>query len=322
MTRENKLALIVAFALILGVSVLLSDHLSSARTAEPGQVRETSRLPSVPQRPIRTLDDVVRDSRMASNAATPPGQADASTDPNQPLLLASDTDNRGSSGSGLPNLSQPTLLEDFLDAIAGAPSALSTQTAALREPLDSQDAGAPLVLNQRLSPRDQARPAGSTGPAGSPAAASGEPVLTEPLRHHAVRQGESLYAIAARYYGNGNLWRDLARHNTGRVKPDGTVNVGVSLRIPSRTDLTGRPAQPGATPAATPASEPRPPAPTTPAPPARPRTYTVASGDTLGEISMETLGTSRRWREIYELNRDRIPDPDNVRSGLVLKIPS
>lgn len=312
MTRENKLALIVAFALILGVSVLLSDHLSSARTAEPGQVRETSRLPSVPQRPIRTLDDVVRDARLADGPGTAPNEFNPGVGAAQPVTLAA-----GTPASTLPDLPEPTLIGDFLNMIGNAPAAMSTQ-GGVRDPLDSAGE-APLVLNQRRAARE---------PAEQPAAAnSSEPVLTEPLRHHAVRQGESLYAIAARYYGNGNLWRDLARHNPGRIKPDGSVNVGVSLRIPSRADLTGRVPQPASSPSTTPTTEPPQTPPSSPAAnpptsPARPRTYTVAAGDTLGEISMETLGTSRRWREIYELNRDRIPDPDNVRSGVVLKIPS
>lgn len=314
MTRENKLALIVAFALILGVSVLLSDHLSSARTTEPGTVHETSRLPSVPNRPIRTLDDVVRDARLGggpSEAAPFSPGAGAS----QPVNLAG-----GPPTSGLPDLPEPTLIGDFLSMIGNAPAAMGIE-GSVRDPLGSSDASddALVVLNQGRATRE---------PANQPAAANaGEPALTEPVRHHAVRQGESLYAIAARYYGNGNLWRDLARHNPGRVKPDGTVNQGVSLRIPARVDLTGRPTPAAQTPTATtptvtPTPEPRQTPPAAPSQPARPRTYTVASGDTLGEISMETLGTSRRWREIYELNRDRIPDPDNVRSGLVLKIPS
>ena len=37
---------------------------------------------------------------------------------------------------------------------------------------------------------------------------------------------------------------------------------------------------------------------------------------------MSQLGTSRRWREIYELNRDRIDDPDHVPAGTVLVLPS
>jgi len=32
------------------------------------------------------------------------------------------------------------------------------------------------------------------------------------------------------------------------------------------------------------------------------RRYTIRSGDTLGQISLDQLGTSRRWREIVELN--------------------
>jgi nucleoid-associated protein YgaU len=51
------------------------------------------------------------------------------------------------------------------------------------------------------------------------------------------------------------------------------------------------------------------------------RTYTVASGDSLSKIAQKLLGTSSRWREIYDLNRDRIKNPDLIQPGWVLKIP-
>jgi nucleoid-associated protein YgaU len=297
-TRENKLALIVAFALILGVSVLLSDHLSSARTADPGQIRETTRLPDVPVRPIRTLDDARPVTAIPAdplNDDTPPATRLAT---NQPA--------RG-----------PTMLDSLLDALGNAPGALSPERSRAAGADGEASGDGPVILEQRIA-RDE--PAPRTLPAGR-AGAPGAPTATGPVRSHPVRPGESLFVIADRYYGDGNLWRDLARHNQDRVKPDGTVNAGVMLRIPDRADLTGRPAGSPSLPTATPTDPPR--APSTPRqePPARQRTYTVASGDTLGDISMATLGTSRRWREIYNLNKDRIDDPNNVRAGLVLVLP-
>lgn len=50
--------------------------------------------------------------------------------------------------------------------------------------------------------------------------------------------------------------------------------------------------------------------------------YTVASGDNLTSISRRHFGDGRRWRDIYELNRDQLPDPDAVRVGQVLRIPA
>jgi len=50
--------------------------------------------------------------------------------------------------------------------------------------------------------------------------------------------------------------------------------------------------------------------------------YTVQKGDTLGKISMKIYGTSRKWKEIFEANRDRLQNPDRLKVGQVLRIPS
>ena len=47
--------------------------------------------------------------------------------------------------------------------------------------------------------------------------------------------------------------------------------------------------------------------------------YTVKSGDTLSEIALRFLGTSRRADEIMKLNG--IEDPRKVQAGMELKIP-
>jgi nucleoid-associated protein YgaU len=52
-----------------------------------------------------------------------------------------------------------------------------------------------------------------------------------------------------------------------------------------------------------------------------PKTYTVKSGDTLGEISLAVLGTSKRAKEIFDANRDQLKSMDDVRIGQVLVMP-
>ena len=55
-------------------------------------------------------------------------------------------------------------------------------------------------------------------------------------------------------------------------------------------------------------------------PPAQ--TYTVNKGDTLSKIAKEFYGSANRWHEIYDANRDQISNPDLIKPGQVLKIPS
>ena len=51
-------------------------------------------------------------------------------------------------------------------------------------------------------------------------------------------------------------------------------------------------------------------------------TYTVRSGDTLSAIAERHYGKAGRWHEIFEANRDQIDDPDLIRPGQVLRLPS
>lgn len=51
------------------------------------------------------------------------------------------------------------------------------------------------------------------------------------------------------------------------------------------------------------------------------RIYTVVQGDTLYGISIKVFGTPRHYQKIYELNRDRIADPNRLQIGINLKMP-
>lgn len=50
-------------------------------------------------------------------------------------------------------------------------------------------------------------------------------------------------------------------------------------------------------------------------------TYEVKLGDTLQKISQKEYGTWKKWRVIYEANKDKLKIPDKVLAGQKLKIP-
>lgn len=50
-------------------------------------------------------------------------------------------------------------------------------------------------------------------------------------------------------------------------------------------------------------------------------TYTVKKGDSLWNIAKRYLGTGSRYPEIYNLNRDKIRDPNRIQIGQILKMP-
>jgi ABC-type amino acid transport substrate-binding protein len=51
------------------------------------------------------------------------------------------------------------------------------------------------------------------------------------------------------------------------------------------------------------------------------KTHTVRDIDTLSRIARQYLGDAQRWPEIWELNKERVADPNVIYPGLVLLLP-
>jgi nucleoid-associated protein YgaU len=49
--------------------------------------------------------------------------------------------------------------------------------------------------------------------------------------------------------------------------------------------------------------------------------YTIQNGDTLQKISMKFYGTTRKWKMLYNENKDVLKSPDKIRPGKTIKIP-
>jgi len=49
--------------------------------------------------------------------------------------------------------------------------------------------------------------------------------------------------------------------------------------------------------------------------------YTIQPGDTLQKISMKFYGTTRKWKMLYNENKDVLKSPDKIRPGKTIKIP-
>ena len=137
-----------------------------------------------------------------------------------------------------------------------------------------------------------------------------EPVVVTPAleRTYEVRSGESLSTICQQAYGTASLTAALAVHN-GISDPD-TVWAGRRLSLPAADVLTG-----GADTAATGGD-------VDVETPAQWEAYRIKDGDSLSRIAREFMGSAGRWRQLYELNRHAINDPDSIRAGTVLRVPS
>jgi nucleoid-associated protein YgaU len=284
-TREQKLGLIVGFSVVLLLGVLLADHLSRART-------EQLYADDAPDGPLVIPSVDVPPLAGAEGLPTPTlargGMESGFIDEPAPVLTptAAVTEPTGDGPAGFDLAQSPTV---------GDVRSIFDPVRALVTPPPSQAAGAaveprPAVVLPGFVPVDDD---------GSTAARE----LT-----HTVKSGETLFAISSRYYGNGHLWRDLARHNAGLVGDNGMVGIGVVLRIPPRPSLAGQ----------------EPPAAAQP----QPRTvaasdgmalYKVREGDTLSEISQKLLGTVKRMNELITMNSDKIRDADDIRVGMELR---
>lgn len=324
MTREQKLALIVGFSLILFVGVLISDHLSSARKVKIGKVASESQSTPVtvapmpppgpapeshaaaPGPPLRDPLDLIINAPVTVAPTTPPVAAATPSAEPAPANTAASTPIQTVASHNPSN----TLVEE-VRALGG-------------DVINGSD-GVPTI---KLPPAMGIvnKPMTSPSPASQPRTIATPIGPIQPLKTHEVRAGDTLFQITQKYYGNGNLWRELAKFNN--MDKAGTVRTGSRLKIPARDVLLGR---------STPASNPdkgmnllrpvEPKAPPKAAPPrdrAKPRielaSYTVRKGDTLGDISLKTLGTSKRWQEIADLNN--LDDEDAISAGTVLRIPA
>lgn len=144
------------------------------------------------------------------------------------------------------------------------------------------------------------------------------PSFSGDLRFYTWREGDTFRELATRYYGDPSRVTLLRRVNEDRfdVAPGEKVLVPVyDLDAPRGDALAdAAPADggairgPGA--AATPASI-----------AAGARVHVVKEGESLWKIAKAELGSGARWKEIFDANRDVLPDPEALRSGLKLRIP-
>lgn len=137
----------------------------------------------------------------------------------------------------------------------------------------------------------------------------------DPGTWYFVKRGQTLYGICEEHYGDGELWRKVVVHNPGRISAEGHVREGNRIFLPGRSTL-GLPAEERRR------EEQSHPSTEGQLRLASQRTYTVKRDDVLSRIAQEQLGTVRRQGEIIALNRDVIRDADDIRAGMVLKLPA
>jgi len=136
-----------------------------------------------------------------------------------------------------------------------------------------------------------------------------------PPARYVVKPKDTLWRISERMYGAGSrrIVDAILAANKDRLTSAKQLRVGVELVLPAidgvgaaklaggqRTEQTSKLA-----------SEPE-----------RPRFYQIQNGDRYSTIAERFLGSKSRWKEIHEMNKDIFPDPEKIRYGVRIRLPS
>ncbi len=269
MTREIKLALILGSALALIVGVLVSDHLSAARKTQ--------------------IAGITGELGVGVGTQTRPVAKPRDTNANWPEIVATLPTNKVEAPQPAAGAERPLAQPDQVAAIDHDAALIS----------DAARKGVEFEF-QKLTMIDSV----ATAPGAPPSAAT---PVAPPMKEHVIREGDTLWSIAQKYYGDGRQHTRIEEANHEAFARRKGLEIGQKVMIP------GRPA-PAETSLALGSGE-------APAKDAKPGKYVVKPGDTLAGVARKTLGAEKRWEEILALNAARISDPDALSVGTELRLP-
>jgi nucleoid-associated protein YgaU len=214
--------------------------------------------------------------------------------------------------AGEVSLDQPA--EAATDAVPGADQALDQKTPdALAA---TPDANAPAAAVPGADPSLDA-PVASTPPADAPIAdapvadapvadapVTDNVVAVDPVKHskhsnqvasdgsgYQVKKGDTLMKIAYEQYGDLYRWKEIYEANRGNIKDPNHVPPGTQLSLNGAGMVTIE---------------------------HNGESYFIKRGDTLGVISNDVYGTIRKWKKLWENNRQLIKDPNKIYAGFYL----
>ena len=180
----------------------------------------------------------------------------------------------------------------------------------LRTSAVSEAATSPVVAAVSVAPQAAPVPGMTATPYLPAGAAIEEPASPDRLVSYTVVEGDNLWDISRRFYGDGTLYMLIFRANEGRVMATGEpfadprlIRSGWVLDVPLPAQNV-RVADSHVT-------------------------YRVRPDDSLWRIAESVLGNGFRWTEIWDLNQGRdmgggrrFIDPDLILPGWVLELPN
>ena len=221
----------------------------------------------------------------------------------------------------VPRLDEPAPGQPSLEVGPDEPAPLIQEQEAEPAPLNNRVGNPQRVpANSRVQRTAAVESAPyNEGEAGTPAGQFGAKDAV-----HTVAAGESFWSISKKHYGLGRYSAALAEYNKSRIPKPDKIKPGMKVIVPTVETLEqkyerlifGASATLSKEEAAAPvksgffidaAGQPM---------------YRVGEGDTLSTIAQDHLGRSSRWPRIVELNRESLKDPDDMKLGMILRLPA
>ncbi len=294
-------------------------RLAQARSAPPASVwsePEEAELEAPGPRPIRQVQALVPNEGLGEVAPI------EGTEPLAPLDGAAPYEPGQAPELGTaPTLDGPALDQPSLVAPPAEPATLVPEQAAEPAPLNDR-VGHPqrVPANSRV----QRTAAVDSAPYNEREAGPHAGQFGAKDAVHTVAAGDSFWTISKKHYGLGRYSAALAEYNKSRIPKPDKIKPGMKVIVPPLETLEqkyerlifGAAASLSKEEAAAPVKsgffldaqgQPM---------------YRVGEGDTLGSIAQDHLGRSSRWTRIVELNRESLKDPDDMKLGMILRLPA
>jgi hypothetical protein len=144
--------------------------------------------------------------------------------------------------------------------------------------------------------------------------------------YYVVQPQDNFWNISRKKYGNARYFQALAEVNKARIPEPGRMRPGMKVNTPPVEFLEEHYAQflpPGTkvqVTAAEDATAKAAPTGFTVTADGTPK-YRTGENDTLSDIAAKHLGRSSRWIQIYEMNRDKLSNPNQLKVGTELILP-
>jgi nucleoid-associated protein YgaU len=338
MARETKVGLLAGLAFIICFAIILANRgrqdpiVRSTPTLADRSVNTPQIGQGIPiQAPVHPTNtplpgDAAPSPHQSLGARLNPVRKDLAPPTNQSMV---DANPRNSERSLVPRRSRTADstpgARDLTRSTtpAGNPELISPSTeqlqrqAILQERLDAITTGDD---QQRDAQRRAIRPARVTSKSieQSPIA---RPKSAMPSRSYKVKPGDTLTSIAKQHYGRstGAVVNAIYQANRSNLTSPDDLRVNVELVLPEIEGAASQSIVSGGTRSASHAISK---SSSSKSPAAGFKWYQIKKNDRYVSIARDQLGDGDRWREIYELNKDKFPDPQRIRHGVRIKLPT